>query len=144
MSTNPFRKHASSLFASRGCDIDQALVYAHEVMGALSNEQDKTPMLTAIMVIINTAANAFDQAQGPSAEKIAILQLIRNEIDNWASSNLDDHIDGWVDDNLHDKLDSWMNNNMDFDSTVSDWMDNNLESKLSDTIDNMDLVVRVR
>lgn len=146
MSTNPFRKHASSLFASRGCDIDQALVYAHEVMGALANEQDKTPMLTAIMVIINTAANAFDQAQGPSPEKLAILDLIRNEIDNWASSYLDDRIESWVDDNLdiNDKVQDYLNDNLDLDDMIEGWMDNNFQSKVNDAIDNMDLVVQVR
>ena len=143
MSTNPFRQHTNTLFASRGCDIDAAIAYANEMITAMPIEQHAHAM-TALMVVVNTAANAFDQARGPSPEKLAILDLIRNEISNWASSNLDDHIDGWVDDNLHDKLDSWMNTNMDFDSTVSDWMDNNLESKLSDAIDNMDLVVRTR
>lgn len=146
MSTNPFRKHASSLFASRGCDIDQALVYAHEVMGALSNEQDKTPMLTAIMVIINTAANAFDQAQGPSPEKLAILQLIHNEINNWASSNFEAGVEAWIDNNLDidGKVQDYLNDNLDLDDMIEGWMDNNFQSKVNDAIDNLDLVVQVR
>ena len=77
MSTNnPFAKHTSNLFASRGCDIDLALSYAFDVMQGLSNESDKTAMMTGIMVIVNTASNAFTQATGPSPEKIAIMELI--------------------------------------------------------------------
>lgn len=115
--SNPFRKHASNLFGSRGCDIDAALTDAHEMIQAMANE-DRPAAMTAVMLVVNTAANAFDQARGPSPEKLAILDLIRSEIENWASSSLDDHIEGW--------------------------MDNNLETKVSDAIDNLDLVVRTR
>ena len=61
--TNPLRKHTSSLFASRGCDIDAAVAYAKEVIEAMSGEE-RPLAYTAMMVVLNTAANAFDQAQG--------------------------------------------------------------------------------
>ena len=80
MSTNnPFRKHTNSLFASRGCDIDEALSYAQDLIRGMPN--GGADALTAMMVVINTAANAFDQAQGPSPEKLAVLELS----ESWAA-----------------------------------------------------------
>lgn len=145
MSTNPFRQHTNTLFASRGCDIDAAIAYANEVITAMPTDQHAHAM-TALMVVVNTAANAFDQARGPSPEKLAILDLIRNEIDNWASSNLDDRIESWVDDNLDvsDKVQDYINDNLDVDNSISEWMNEHLESHISAAIDNIDLVVRVR
>ena len=146
MSTNnPFRKHTSSMFATRGCDIDEAIVYANDVITALPTEAQAGAM-TAVMVLVNTAANAFDQARGPSPEKLAILDLIRNEIDNWASSHLDDRIESWVDDNLdiNDKVQDYINDNFDIDNSISEWMNEYLESHISAAIENIDLVVRVR
>lgn len=145
MSTNPFRHHTNTLFASRGCDIDAAIAYANEVITAMPTEQHAHAM-TALMVVVNTAANAFDQARGPSPEKLAILDLIRNEIDNWASSNLDDRIDSWVDSNLdvNDKIREYLEDNLDVDHSVNEWMNEYLESHISDAIDNLDLVVRTR
>ena len=146
MSTNnPFRKHTSSMFASRGCDIDEAIVYANDVITALPTESQAGAM-TALMVVVNTAANAFDQARGPSPEKLAILDLIRNEIDNWASRHLDNHIEGWVDSNLDvkDIVREYLEDNLDVDHTVTEWMNEYLESHITEAIENIDLVVRVR
>lgn len=150
MSTNnPFRKHTSTLFASRGCDIDVAISDAREMITALPPETHAYAN-TALMMVINTAANAFDQARGPSPEKLAIIDLIRNEIDNWASSHLDNHIEGWIDNNLgahtaiDDKVQEYINDNLDVDEKISEWMNEYLENHISEAIDNMDLVVRVR
>ena len=163
MSTNnPFAKHTSNLFASRGCDIDAAIMYARELLDNIGPE-DRTAATTALMVVVNTAANAFDQARGPSPEKLAILDLIRNQIDNWASSHLDDHIEGWIDNNLQaahinphieawaddnldisDKVQEYINDNLDIENSILEWMNENLESHISDAIDNIDLVVRTR
>ena len=128
---NPIRKHTNQLFASKGCDIDSALSQAQEIIEALPSDS-KAAAYTALMVFVNTAANAFDQAQGPSPEKLAVLDLIRNEIDNWASSNLDQRIEDWVD------------NNIDIDNSISEWMNEYLESHVSEAINNIDLVVRAR
>jgi len=145
MSTNnPFAKHTNNMFASRGCDVDAAVEYAGEILNALSS--DKAAAMTALMVVINTAANVFDQARGPSPEKLAILALIRNEIDNWASSYLGNHIEAWADDNLNisDKVQEYINDNLDIENSILEWMNDNLESHISDAIDNIDLVVRIR
>ncbi len=141
--SNPFRKHVSNLFGSRGCDIDSALNDANEIVQALPVES-RAHAMTALMILVNTAAGAFDQAQGPSPEKLAILDLIRTEIGNWASSNLDDHIDGWIGDNLDNHLDNWATNNLDMDHSIEEWMNSNIQGTVSEAIDNMDLVVRVR
>jgi len=141
--SNPFRKHVSNLFGSRGCDIDNALNDANEIVQALPVES-RAHAMTALMIVVNTAAGAFDQAQGPSPEKLAILDLIRTEIGNWASSNLDDHIDGWIGDNLDNHLDNWATNNLDMDHSIEEWMNSNIQGTVNEAIDNMDLVVRVR
>ena len=142
---NPIRKHTSTMFASRGCDIDEALVYANDVITAMPTEVQAHAM-TALMVFVNTAANAFDQARGPSPEKLAVLDLIRTEIENWASSNFDSRVEDWVDNNLDiaEKIQDHMNDNIDIDNSVSEWMNEYLESHVSDAINNLELVVRTR
>jgi hypothetical protein len=127
MSTNnPFRKHANSLFASRGCDIDEALSYAQDIISGMPTGGAEA--LTAMMVIINTAANAFDQAQGPSPEKLAVQDMVRSmvsrQLDDWVACNLESAIEGWMDNNLSDQLDNVL------DDKVRDWMNDNLEGMM--------------
>jgi hypothetical protein len=132
MSTNnPFRQHTNNLFASRGCDIDSAIAYANDVITAMPTEQHAHAM-TALMVVINTAANAFDQARGPSPEKLAVLDLIRTEIENWASSNFDSRVEDWIDSNLdiNEKVQDYFNDNIDVDHSISEWMDDNLSDRM--------------
>jgi hypothetical protein len=142
---NPIRKHTSTMFASRGCDIDEAVVYANDVIAAMPTEVQAHAM-TAVMVVLNTAANAFDQARGPSPEKLALLDLIRNEIDNWASSTFDSRVESWVEDNLDisEKIQDHYTDNVDIDNSIVEWMNEYLESHIHDTINNIDLVVRAR
>jgi hypothetical protein len=142
---NPIRKHTNQLFASRGCDIDAALQYATEALDTLDGE-NKPLAYTALMVFVNTAANAFDQAMGPSPEKMVVLDLIRTEIENWASSNFDSRVEDWVDNNLDisEKIQDHMNDNIDIDNSISEWMNEYLESHVSEAINNIELVVRPR
>ena len=139
------------------CDIDQALAYAHDVMSALSAEQDKTPVLTAIMVLVNTAANAWTQSQGPSpAQEIAaawVRDLVAQEIDKHAQGMQDkvgDLVSEWLDENLDGKADEWARNSLSFDDLVDDrverWINNNLDldDQVRETINDLDLVVRAR
>ena len=159
MSTNnPFAKHTSNLFASRGCDVDQALTYAHEVMSALSVESDKTAMLTAIMVVVNTAANAWTQSQGPSpAQEVAaawVRDLVAQEIDRHAEGlqeKVQESVVEWLDSNLEEKMDEWAGNGTcafedNVDERVERWIENNLDisDQIESAINDMDLVVRVR
>lgn len=121
MSTNnPFAKHTSTMFASRGCDVDQALVYANDVISAMPVEVQSHAM-TALMVVVNTAANAFTQASGPSPEKIAVEALIREAVAR-ELGDFDQRIHAWVDENL------------DLEDSIQSWMNDNLESELHDVI----------
>ena len=137
MSTNnPLRKHANNMFASRGCDMDLAMAYATEVLFALSS--DKAAAMTALMVVVNTAANAFDQAQGPSPEKLAIMDLIRSVADEQIARAFDqldtkvsEHVSGWLSENLDGRMDDWAGGSMSFDeacdSRISNWMSNHFD-----------------
>ena len=152
--SNPLRKHANNVFASRGCDIDAAMNYATEVLFALSS--DKAAAMTALMVVVNTAANAFDQATGPSPEKLAIIELIDSRINELLLGDMDQKISDWFDDNvdIDDRISSWMSDNfdvtdynvgdIDIDEKVTEWMNEYLETHIGEAINNMDLVVRTR
>lgn len=155
--SNPLRKHANNLFASKGCDIDAAMDYASEVLFSLT--ADKAAAMTALMVVVNTAANAFDQARGPSPEKLALIELIDSRIEASAADlqgKVDDIVKEWVADNLDidDQISTWMSDNfdvtdynvdaIDIDEKVTDWMNDHLESHIGEAINNMDLVVRIR
>ena len=154
--SNPLRKHANNVFASRGCDIDAAMNYATEVLFALSS--DKAAAMTALMVVVNTAANAFDQATGPSPEKLAIIELIDSRINEHLLREGDIHqsISDWFDNNvdIDDRISSWMSDNfdvtdynvgdIDIDEKVTEWMNEYLETHVGEAINNMDLVVRQR
>jgi uncharacterized protein YejL (UPF0352 family) len=167
MSNNPFAKHTSNLFGSRGCDIDQALIYANEVISAMPGEV-QAHATTALMVVVNTAANIFTQATGPSPEKqIAaawVRELVAQEIEKQSlQTSAVETVIGWLSDNLDDRLDDWANNSMGFDDSVSvvieRWIENNLDvssqvesaleefdlsDKIESAINEMDLVVRTR
>ena len=157
MSTNnPFAKHTSTMFASRGCDVDQALVYANDVISAMPVEVQSHAM-TALMVVVNTAANAFTQATGPSpVQEVAsawIRDLVAQEIDKHATGLQDkvgELVTEWIDGNLDGKLDDWANNSLAFedacDNRVERWIENNLDlsDQIESAITDMDLVVRVR
>ena len=147
MSTNnPFTKHTSTMFASRGCDIDQALVYANDVISAMPVELQSHAM-TAVMVVINTAANAWSQSQGPSPEQeIAaawVRDLVAQEIDKHAQglqSKVNEYVNEWISDNLDDKCDEWAINSLTFDDLVDKRV---AEYDFEEVIQDMNLVVRL-
>jgi len=146
---NPIRKHTSDLFASRGCDIDSAMEQAKQIIEAMPSD-NRAPAYTALMVVINTAANAFDQSRGPSPEKIALIELIDQRISESKlvrSEDLESKVEDWIESNLDidDKINDWMSNNFDLSDfsisdSINDWMSDNLEDKIND----LELVVKVR
>lgn len=153
MSNNPFAKHTSNLFGSRGCDIDQALIYANEVISAMPGEV-QAHATTALMVVVNTAANIFTQATGPSPEKqIAaawVRELVAQEIEKQSlQTSAVETVIGWLSDNLDNRLDDWANNSMGFDDAVAvvidRWIENNLDvsSQVSEALDDLDLSDRI-
>ena len=120
MSTNnPFAHHTNKLYASRGCDIDAALSYANDVITGMPTEVQAHAM-TALMVVINTAANAFAQATGPSPEKLAVEALIREAVAR-ELGDFDQRIRNWMDDNIDidDAIQSWMNTNLEDEITIA-------------------------
>jgi len=169
MSTNnPFAKHTNNMFASRGCDVDAAVEYAGEILNALSS--DKAAAMTALMVVINTAANAFTQATGPSPERLMVLDLVNqlvgerineafndldeqvvNKISTWMEINLDNRLDDWAnksmafEDACDNRIERWIENNLDVSSQVSEALDDlDLSDRIEGAINDMDLVVRTR
>lgn len=154
---NPIRKHTSDLFASRGCDIDSAMEQAKQIIEALPSD-NRAPAYTALMVVINTAANAFDQSRGPSPERLALIELIDQRISEHKlirADDVDQKVSDWVDSNLDidDKISEWMGNsfditdyddNIDWDYRIGDrigeWMSDNLYDRIND----LELVIKVK
>jgi hypothetical protein len=146
---NPIRKHTSDLFASRGCDIDSAMEQAKQIIEALPSD-NRAPAYTALMVVINTAANAFDQSRGPSPERLALIELIDHRISEnklIREDDIESKIEDWIESNLDidDKINDWMSNNFDLSDysigdSVSDWMSDNLYDRIND----LELVVKVK
>ena len=114
---NPIRKHTSDLFASRGCDIDSAMEQAKQIIEALPSD-NRAPAYTALMVVINTAANAFDQSRGPSPERLALIELIDHRISENKLIREDD---------MESKIEDWIESNLDIDDKINDWMSNNFD-----------------
>jgi hypothetical protein len=146
---NPIRKHTSDLFASRGCDIDSAMEQAKQIIEALPSD-NRAPAYTALMVVINTAANAFDQSRGPSPERLALIELIDHRISEnklIREDDIESKIEDWIESNLDidDKINDWMSNNFDLSDysmgdSINDWMSDNLEDRIND----LELVVKVK
>ena len=131
--TNPFKKHASNLFANHGSNVDQAMNYCMLLVDTLSGA-DKAAAMTAIMVLVNSASSAFDEVPpaapaGPSPERLALIDLIRSEIENWAN------------DELEGKLADWARDELDLDAAVENWADSNLEEKIKDTLNDLEATV---
>jgi hypothetical protein len=89
------------------------------------------------MVLINTAAAEFDKVPaaapaGPSPERLALIDLIRGEIENWASEELEG------------KMTDWAQSELDLDAAVENWADSNMEDKIRETINDMEATVSFR
>ena len=148
--SNPVSPFRNNLFASRGCDIKDAVDYA-EIMINTFQGPEYAAAKTAIYVLINTIDNAVTQSQGPSPEKLAIIALIDERIDAHKLIREDaigDVVDAHID-NLDDKISDWMSNNFDVtdynvDDAIESWMENNLDEKVSEAIGNVEFNVTVR
>jgi hypothetical protein len=115
--TNPFKKHSSGLFANHGSNIDQAMTYSMSLIDTLHGAFDEVP----------AAAPA-----GPSPERLALIDLIRGEIENWASEELEG------------KMTDWAQSELDLDAAVENWADSNMEDKIRETINDMEATVSFR
>ena len=148
--SNPVTPFRNNLFASRGCNIQEALNYAEMMINTLS-ATDQVSIRTAFGVVINTIDSAVTQSQGPGPEKLAIIALIDERIDAHKLIREDaigDVVDAHID-NLDDKIADWMSNNFDVtdynvDDAIEAWMENNLDEKVSEAIGNVEFNVTVR
>ena len=137
--SNPVTPFRNNLFASRGCNVQEALNYAEMMINTLS-ATDQVSIRTAFGVVINTIDSAVTQSQGPSPEKLAIIALIDERIDahkliredaigdvvDAHIHNLDDKICDWMDYNLKDKVMDIVAED-DVDDQISNWMSNNFD-----------------
>jgi hypothetical protein len=122
---------------------------AKQIIEALPSD-NRAPAYTALMVVINTAANAFDQSRGPSPERLALIELIDHRISEnklIREDDIESKIEDWIESNLDidDKINDWMSNNFDLSDysigdSVSDWMSDNLYDRIND----LELVVKVK
>jgi hypothetical protein len=141
MTTNPIAKHTSTLFASRDRDFDAAIAYAKEVIEAMPNET-RASAYTALMVVVNTAANVCTQSHGPSPERLALIELIDERIAA-SAINIDQQISDWMDSNVdHDHLISeWLSDNFDvtdynINDAINEWSSDNLADEVEKVIKN--------
>jgi uncharacterized membrane protein YheB (UPF0754 family) len=121
---------------------------------------DPVAVQTAARVLLNTIENAVTQAQGPSPEKLAIIELIDERIsasqanvytwiDMWAKDNLRDKVMDMLSmDDVDDQISNWMSNNFDItdynvDDAIDSWMENNMDDKIQDAINNLTFSVTV-
>ena len=162
--TNPVSQFRNNLFASRGCNIQEALDYAEVLLNTLSST-DQVAVRTAFGVLINTVDNAVTQSQGPSPveealfaiidKRIAVLQIntqveINASIDDWMDNNLKDKMmDILANDDIDDQISNWMSNNFDIndydvDGAIESWVYNNLDEKIQDAISNIEFSVTVK
>jgi hypothetical protein len=148
--SNPVTPFRNNLFASRGMDIQSALDYSEMMINTLS-ATDQVAVRTAFGVVINTIESAVTQSQGPSPEKLAIIDLIDERIakHNFIREDaIGDVVDAHID-NLDDKISDWMSNNFDLDNynvddAIESWMDNNIDEKIQDAISNVEFSVTVK
>lgn len=162
--TNPVSQFRNNLFASRGCNIQEALDYAEVLINTLNNA-DQVAVRTAFGVLINTIDNAVAQSQGPSPEKLAIIELINdvvNERLSFSLNDIDEKIGDWMQINLRDRvmdivandpdiddqISNWMSNNFDLDDynvdgAIESWMDNNIDDKVYDAVNSISFTVEI-
>jgi hypothetical protein len=133
--TNPFAAHRSDLFADRET-VDEALNYAHEVLASLVGS-DRAAAMTAVMVLVNTAAKLWPQPVQADPARALLADMVRQTVEE-AVGDLDS------------KMDAWVQNSLAFedacDSRVERWAENELDisDQIEETIKEMDLVVKVR
>jgi hypothetical protein len=161
---NPVSQFRNNIFGSRGCNIQEAVDYANELINTLP-QTDQVGIRVGFGVLLNTIDNAVAQAQGPSPveealfaiidKRIAVLQIntqveINASIDDWMDNNLRDKMmDILANEDIDDDISNWMSNNFDItdynvDDAIESWAENNLDEKIQDAISNIEFSVTVK
>ena len=147
--TNPVTQFRNGIFGSRGCNIQEAVDYANELINTLP-QADQVGIRVGLGVLLNTIDNAVTQSQGPSPEKLAIIALIDERLNEWATLNLRDRVMEIVeDDDISDQISDWMSNNFDIDDysvedSIERWVDNNLDEKVREAVENLEFSVTLK
>jgi hypothetical protein len=113
--TNPFVAHRSDLFADRET-IDEALRYANTIILDALEGSDKAAAMTAVMVLVNTAAKLWPQPVQADPARALLSDLVRELVDARIPEVLGD---------LEEKI----------EDVVETWMDRNLENKISSEVE---------
>ena len=137
---NPVSQFRNNIFGSRGCNIQEAVDYANELINTLP-QTDQVGIRVGFGVLLNTIDNAVAQSQGPSPEKIAIIELIDQRIADKVRDML-------AEDDISDQISNWMSNNFDVEDynvgdAIESWADRNLDDKINEAINNLTFTVNV-
>jgi uncharacterized protein YjgD (DUF1641 family) len=138
--TNPVSQFRNGIFGSRGCNIQEAIDYVNELINTLT-PTDQVGIRVGFGVLVNTIDNAVAQSQGPSPEKLAIIELIDQRIANKVRDML-------AEDDISDQISNWMSNNFDVEDynigdAIESWADRNLDDKINEAINNLEFTVNV-
>ncbi len=148
--TNPFKPHVLPVFSDRD-SIDEALAYAMDVINGLSD--NKAYALTALMVVVNTAAKLWPEAPAQVAD-LSDLGALRSRIaalEEWRDGPspipthfiqvVDERIESWAEDNFNERADDWLSKHADLDNEIENWIENNLdvEDAVQDVLRNASL-----
>lgn len=134
--TNPFAQHQSALFAERA-SIDEALNYAHEVLGALVGS-DRAAAMTAVMVLVNTAAKVWPAPVQADPARALLADMVRQMVQE-SVGDLDSKMDSWAqnsllfDDACDSRIERWIENNLDLSQEIGDFLRNGVTISI-DTI----------
>ena len=148
--TNPVSQFRNGVFGSRGCNIQEAVDYVNELINTLP-QTDQIGIRVGFGVLVNTIDNAVTQSQGPSPERLAIMDMIDARVEEWVALNFRDKVMDIVgnEDDISDQISNWMSNNFDLDDynvddSIERWIENNLDEKVSDAVGNLEFSVTVR
>ncbi len=140
--TNPFKPHVLPVFSDRD-SIDEALAYAMDVINGLSD--NKAYALTALMVVVNTAAKLWPEAPAQVADlsdlgalrsRIAAIEerlggadffLSEEALDQRIETVVEERLQGWTEENFNERADQWLNEEADLDDKIENWIENNLD-----------------
>lgn len=110
--TNPFAAHRSDLFADRET-IDEALRYANTIILDALEGSDKAAAMTAVMVLVNTAAKLWPQPVQADPARALLADMVRQMVEQHLEETatdleekIEDGVQTWMDRNLEDKISS--------------------------------------
>jgi hypothetical protein len=110
--TNPFAAHRSDLFADRET-IDEALKYANTIILDALEGSDKAAAMTAVMVLVNTAAKLWPQPVQSDPARVLLADMVRQMVEQHLEETatdleekIEEGVQTWMDRNLEDKITS--------------------------------------